>query len=142
MVLARDGGALPKLLGPIRAGVGGQLGSGAQHMPWVTLDDAVSAIRFVIDNDELHGPINVVAPEPCSNRVFTATLAKVCHRRAFIAVPAFGLKLALGQMAEELLLSGANVRPKALESAGFRFDHPRLEDALIAVLQNGTTPPT
>jgi len=138
MVLATQGGALPKLLGPIRAGVGGPLGDGDQFVPWVTLDDAIGAIRFVIDNDALHGPINVVAPEPCSNRQLTAAIAKVCHRRAFIPVPAFALKLALGEMAQELLLSGANVRPKALEDAGFRFDHPRLDDALIHVLQPRT----
>lgn len=135
MVLAKQGGALPKLLAPIRAGIGGPLGSGDQHVPWVTLDDAVSAIRFVIDHEQLHGPINVVAPEPCTNRQLTATLARACHRRAFLPVPAFGLKLALGEMAQELLLSGANVRPRALEKAGFRFDHPRLEDALTEILQ-------
>lgn len=136
MVLAAQSGALPKLLGPIRAGVGGRLGSGDQYVPWVTLDDAVAAIRFVIDTADVSGPINVVAPEPCTNRELTATLARVCHRRAFIPVPAFGLKLALGEMAVELLLSGANVRPRVLERAGFRFDHPRLEDALNDMLKS------
>lgn len=135
MVLDKNDGALPKLLAPIRAGVGGPLGGGQQHVPWVTLDDAVAAIRFVIDNDTLHGPINVVAPEPCTNRELTEMLARACHRRAFIPVPAFALRLGLGEMAQELLLSGANVRPRALERAGFRFDHPRLEDALTELLQ-------
>lgn len=137
MVLSKDGGALPKLVTPIRAGVGGRLGSGEQHVPWITLDDAVAALRFMIENPAFRGPVNVVAPEPCTNAELTAMIAKVCHRRAVLPVPAFALKVGLGEMAEELLLSGANVRPRALESAGFRFDHPRLEDALTEVLQSG-----
>lgn len=138
MVLSKAGGALPKLLGPIRAGVGGRLGSGQQHVPWIAIDDAVAAIRFAIDDSSLRGPVNVVAPEPCTNDELTQTIAKVSNRRAMIPVPAFALKAGLGEMAQELLLSGANVRPRALEGAGFRFDHPRLEDALSEILNDAS----
>jgi len=138
LVMSLEGGALPKMLRPIRAGVGGHLGTGKQFVPWVTLHDAVSALRFAIDEPTLAGNVNVVAPEPCTNREMTLKIAKACGRRTLMPVPAFALRAGLGEMAEELLLSGANVRPRVLERAGFRFDDPRLEDALSELLQGAT----
>jgi uncharacterized protein len=138
LVMSLAGGALPKMLKPIRAGVGGHLGTGKQFVPWVTLHDAVSALRFAIAEPTLAGAVNVVAPEPCTNREMTLKIAKACGRRTLMPVPAFALRVGLGEMAEELLLSGANVRPRVLERAGFRFDDPRLEDALSELLQGAT----
>lgn len=138
LVMSLEGGALPKMLRPIRAGVGGHLGTGKQFVPWVTLRDAVSALRFAIADPTLAGAVNVVAPEPCTNREMTLKIATACGRRTLMPVPAFALRAALGEMADELLLSGANVRPRVLERAGFRFDDPRLEDALSELLQGAT----
>lgn len=135
VVLAREGGALPKMLAPFRLGLGGRFGSGQQRMPWITLADAIGATSFAMRHPELSGPVNVTAPENVTNALFTETLATVLHRPAAIAVPAFVLKAALGaQMATELLLTGANARPKKLEVSGYRFEHPRLIDALEALL--------
>jgi len=134
VVLAREGGVLPRMLTPFKLGVGGRLGSGQQRMPWVALTDAIGATCFAMRHAELSGPINVVAPESVTNELFTDTLAAALHRPAAIPVPAFVLKAGMGaQMATELLLTGANVRPKKLEEAGYRFEHPRLQDALEAL---------
>jgi len=131
VVLAREGGALPRMLAPFKLGLGGRLGSGAQRMPWVTLTDAIGATCFALRHPELNGPVNVVAPENITNALFAETLATVLHRPAAFPVPAFVLKAALGsQMANELLLTGANARPRKLEVTGYRFEHPRLIDAL------------
>jgi uncharacterized protein (TIGR01777 family) len=139
VVLARDGGALPRMMTPFKLGVGGRLGSGRQRMPWIALPDAVGAITFAMRHAELSGPVNVVAPEGISNALFTENLAAALHRPAAIPVPAFALKAALGaEMATELLLTGANVRPRKLEVAGYRFELPRLEDALHAILHTAS----
>ena len=139
VVLAREGGALPKMLTPFKLGVGGRLGSGKQRMPWVALADAIGATAFAMRHVELSGPVNVVAPEGVTNALFTETLASALHRPAAIPVPAFVLKASLGaEMARELLLTGANVRPRKLEEAGYRFELPRLEDALEAILHTAS----
>jgi uncharacterized protein (TIGR01777 family) len=135
IVLARDGGALAKLLGPFKLGLGGRFGSGEQRMPWISITDAVGVIAFAMRHPELTGAVNVVAPESVTNAAFTETLAHVLGRPAALPVPAFVLKTALGaEMAQELLLGGANVRPRKLEEVGYRFEYPRLEDALLAIL--------
>lgn len=135
VVLTRDGGALQKMLVPFRLGLGGRLGSGEQRMPWIALADAVSATWFALRNAELSGPVNAVAPESVTNEQFTDTLAAVLGRSTFLPVPGFALRAVLGgEMARELLLGGANVRPKRLEETGFRFEYPRLHDALEAIL--------
>ena len=139
VVLSREGGALPKMVTPFKLGLGGRLGSGEQRMPWVALADAIGATAFAMRHAELSGPVNVVAPEGVSNELFADTLAAVLHRPAAIPVPAFVLKARLGaQMARELLLTGANVRPKKLEEAGYRFELPRLQDALEALFQTAS----
>jgi len=139
VVLTPTGGALAKMLGHFRLGLGGKLGSGYQRMPWIALPDAVGATTFAMRHPELSGPVNVVAPEPINNALFTEMLASVLGRPAPLPVPAFVLKATLGaEMAQELLLTGANVRPRKLEVAGYRFEYPRLQDALEALLQTSS----
>jgi uncharacterized protein (TIGR01777 family) len=136
MILAPQGGALAKMLRPFRLGLGGRLGSGEQRVPWIALADAVGATRFSLRHPELSGPVNAVAPEPLTNLQLTEALGRVLRRPVALPVPAFALKAALGsEMAGELLLSGANVRPRRLEVTGYRFEYPRLDDALEAMLR-------
>lgn len=130
IVLAKDGGALEKMLTPFKFGVGGTIGSGKQWMSWIALDDEISAIQFFLDNENLSGAFNLTAPNPVRNEEFTETLGKVLHRPTLLPVPAFGIKLLFGEMGERLLLEGARVLPKNLEAAGYKFIHPHLEDAM------------
>ena len=132
-VLTPEGGALAKLLPVFRLGLGGRLGSGQQFMPWISITDAVSVIRFLMGTPNISGPVNSVAPEATTNEDFTEVLSRVLRRPAWFAVPNFALKTALGELSQ-MLLEGANVRPRVLEQAGFRFDYPRLEDALEAIV--------
>src|SRR6266852_665727 len=142
IILAREGGALPKMMLPFKIGAGGKLGSGEQWMSWVTLEDVVRILRFAIENASLRGAgnvapvrgaINIVSPQPLQNTEFTKALAKALHRPALFPAPAFALRLALGEMADALLLSSQRVVPKRLEQAGFRFAHADLITALGAV---------
>jgi uncharacterized protein (TIGR01777 family) len=130
LVLARDGGVLAKVLLPFRLGLGGTLGAGHQWMSWIALTDVVRALRFMVENESLDGPVNVVAPNPVTNAEFTDTLGRVLGRPTFTIVPAFALKLALGQMAEDTALASQRVIPRRLSEAGFRFEFPGLEEAL------------
>lgn len=132
VVLAR-GGALAKMFPAFRVGLGGRLGSGRQWMSWIALDDAVSAVRFLLTS-EVSGPFNLCAPAPVTNAEFTRALAGVLHRPAFLAVPGFALRAAFGQMADEALLASARVHPTRLTQAGFSFAQPRLDAALAAIL--------
>jgi uncharacterized protein (TIGR01777 family) len=136
VVLGTKGGALQMMMRPFRLGVGGRLGSGEQRMPWIALPDAVGATRFALRHPEMSGAVNAVAPEPVTNAQFTQALARVLGRPAALPVPGFALKVALGaEMAREMLLHGANVRPRRLEVAGYRFEYPRIDDALEALLK-------
>ena len=131
IVLAKDGGALAKLLLPFRLGAGGPMGSGRQWMPWVDRDDILRMIEWSIDRDAARGTYNVTAPNPTRNRDFAKTLGRVLHRPAFIPTPAFALRLALGsEMADEMLLGGQRVFPKRAAEEGFEFAYPELEAAL------------
>jgi uncharacterized protein (TIGR01777 family) len=130
LVLSRDGGALATMLPLFRLGLGGRLGSGRQYMSWVSLDDVVEMILFCLDNDELEGPVNAVSPRPVTNREFTRTLGRVLKRPALLPAPTPALRLALGRMADELLLASTRVEPARLLAAGFPFRHVGLEDAL------------
>jgi uncharacterized protein len=129
VILGRDGGAFPKMAAPFRYGMGGRLGSGRQWTPWVHVDDAADLILFALGNSSVRGPVNVVAPNPVTNADFTTALAAALHRPAMLAVPAFALKLLLGEMSEAVLASLRAI-PAAAESAGFRFKYPDLEPAL------------
>jgi uncharacterized protein (TIGR01777 family) len=133
-VLGNNGGALPRLLTPFRLFVGGPLGSGKQYFPWIHLHDEVRAIRFLAESEELEGPFNLVAPESLTMRDFCAILGKVIKRPSWLRVPDFALKLAFGQMAEEVLLSGQRALPRRLMEAGYEFAYPGLEPALRDIL--------
>jgi uncharacterized protein (TIGR01777 family) len=135
IILARDGGALAKMVTPFKLGVGGKLGSGAQWMSWVTLEDVVGILRMAIDKADVRGAVNVVAPKPVQNAEFTKLLASALRRPALFPAPAFALRLALGEMADALLLSSQRVVPSLLERSGYRFLHASLAPALAAVLK-------
>jgi len=135
IILSREGGALAKMLLPFKLGAGGRLGSGQQWMSWVTLEDVVGILRMAIEKAAVRGAVNVVAPQPVKNAEFTKVLAKALHRPALFPAPAFALRLALGEMADALLLSSQRVAPQKLQQAGYRFLHPELRAALSAILQ-------
>ena len=134
IVLAQHGGALAKMLLPFKLGVGGSLGSGKQWMSWITLEDVVGAVRFAIENGSVRGTVNVVAPQPVQNAEFTQALAKALRRPGLFPAPAFALRLALGEMADALLLSSQRVSTQKLQGLGYRFRFPELPSALGAVL--------
>ncbi len=134
IILSREGGALAKVLLPFKLGAGGRLGSGQQWMSWVTLDDVVGILRMAIEKVAVRGAVNVVAPQPVKNAEFTKMLAKALHRPALFPAPGFALRLALGEMADALLLSSQRVAPQRVQQAGFRFAHADLTTALGAVL--------
>lgn len=136
VVLAREGGALARMLPPFRLGLGGSLGGGRQWMSWIALADVTAAMLHLLEAESLSGPVNLTAPNPVTNREFTRTLARVLGRPAFLSVPAFALRLAFGEMADEALLASTRVLPRRLLDSGFTFRHPELEGALRAVLQN------
>lgn len=134
LILDENGGALAKMLTPFRMGIGGRIGDGKQWMSWIALDDVVGAIQFLIHDRFVNGPVNFVTPHPVTNAEFTKTLGSVLSRPTFLPVPAFGVRLAFGEMGEALLLGGQRVEPAVLESRGFAFNWPRLELALKHVL--------
>jgi uncharacterized protein (TIGR01777 family) len=134
IILARNGGALAKMLLPFKLGVGGRMGSGQQWMSWVTLEDVVGILRIALENGTAQGAVNVVAPGAVRNAEFTRELARALHRPALFPAPAFALRLALGEMAGTLLLSSQRVVPQKLQQLGYRFLHPDLAVALAAVL--------
>jgi uncharacterized protein (TIGR01777 family) len=135
LVLGRHGGALPSLMRPFQLFVGGRVGSGRQWVSWISLHDAVRAIRFLIENKDAKGPFNLTAPDPVTMRQFGRTLGQVLHRPAWTVLPAFAARLAFGEMADEVLLASQRVVPKRLLEAGFTFDYLDLKAALEAVLQ-------
>ncbi len=134
VVLAKDGGALEKMLTPFKLGVGGVVGSGKQWMPWIALDDLLGVIIFALENEDLKGAVNTIAPEIVTNEEFTKTLGKAINRPTILPIPAFAIKLLYGEMGETLLLQGQRMTPKKLQEAGFEFQFPNLEDALKHVL--------
>ncbi len=136
VVLTKEGGALPRMLLPFRFGVGGRLGNGRQWLSWISLPDATGAIVDLLSR-EIEGPVNVVAPNPVTNRQLTSTLAKVLRRPAIFPVPGLALKLLIGESAEELLLQGQRVLPARLTAAGYQFRQPDLAAALTATLKGG-----
>jgi hypothetical protein len=135
VVLAPGAGALAMMLPIFRLGLGGRLGSGKQWMSWISLSDLVAAVRFLLESPSLHGAVNLVASHPVTNSQFTRTLARLLHRPAVLPAPAFALRLALGQMADEALLSSTRVRPSMLINAGFGFTQPTIEAALNSALR-------
>ncbi len=134
MVLARGGGAVPKLVLPFELGLGGRVGNGRQWMSWIALRDVVRVVMHAIDTESLRGPVNLVAPNPVRNSEFVRTLAKVLHRPAFVPMPAAAISLLFGRMGRDMLLASQRVRPQRLVTQGFVFEHPTLEGALRAEL--------
>jgi uncharacterized protein (TIGR01777 family) len=130
VVLAGQGGALPKMALPFKFGLGGRVGSGKQWMSWITLDDLVRLLVYAVTNELIRGPVNAVSPQSVTNAEFTRTLARVLHRPAIFPAPAFAVRLVLGEMADELLLASQRVEPKVAMESGFRFQYPQLETAL------------
>jgi len=133
IVLAREGGALPMMAIPFRLGLGGPLGDGTQWVPWIAASDLVRLVLRVLDDESVTGPVNAVAPDPVRNEVLTRALARTLHRPALLRAPAFALRLALGEIADELLGSRRCV-PRKAEAIGFTFEHATLESALAAEL--------
>jgi uncharacterized protein (TIGR01777 family) len=134
IVLSAHGGALKKMLLPFKLGLGGKLGSGAQVMSWVAIDDAVGIMVEALKNPVLQGPVNAVAPAAVSNTEFTKTLGAVLRRPTILPMPAFAVKALFGEMGEALLLAGARVVPEKLQAAGYIFIFPELKSALDHLL--------
>ncbi len=139
LVMSPSGGTLAKMLPLFRLGLGGKIGSGEQVMSWIALEEIPSALLHIVQQSTLSGPVNLVAPNPVTNATFVKLLAKVLTRPAFFGLPTFGAKLAFGEMAEELLLSGARIVPRKLLESGYQFAFPELEDTFRQLL--ATTKP-
>jgi uncharacterized protein (TIGR01777 family) len=130
LVLSQRAGAFARTLPMFRHGLGGRLGSGRQYVSWIVLDDVVAAIQRILSDNSLDGPINVVGPNPVTNLELTRTTAGVLHRPAPLPIPAFLLRLKLGEMADELVLASQRVYPRRLQAAGHTFAYPELEPAI------------
>ena len=140
LVLAPSGGLLGRLEPLVKLGLGGRLGSGKQFQPWISLDDEVRAIRFLLSGagQGVAGPVNLTGPDPVRQSDFVRALAKVLHRPAVFPAPKFGLRLVLGQFADEGVLIGQRAVPAALTKAGYQFAHPTLDGALRAAVKPET----
>ncbi len=130
VVMTANGGALAKLLPPFSAGAGGPTGPGTQWMSWISSEDLIGAIHHALMTDSLSGVVNGVAPNPVTSKGLAQALGGVLHRPAIAPIPSFALKAMFGEMAEATILAGQRVQPTVLEKSGFRFLHPKLEDAL------------
>jgi uncharacterized protein (TIGR01777 family) len=140
IVLAREGGALKRMLLPFRLGVGGRIGSGVQYMSWISIDDEVGAIVHAIENENVRGPMNATGPLPVINGEFATTLGRVLHRPAVLPTPLAPLRFVYGpELVTSLLLFSQRVEPSVLRATGYEFRHPSLEAALRAVLDRPHT---
>jgi uncharacterized protein (TIGR01777 family) len=136
IVLARGAGALPMMALPFRFGFGGRMGNGRQWVPWIQIDDAVAMIRHVLQNDTLHGAVNVVSPKPVRNAELSAEIARTLHRPCMLPVPALALRVALGTLSDELLGS-RRCTPRRMLDAQFEFAHTEIGSALALELGRG-----
>jgi uncharacterized protein (TIGR01777 family) len=139
IILDSNGGALAKMLTPFRMGIGGRVGDGRQWMSWIALEDVVNGLKFLMRDQAVSGPVNFVSPHPVTNSAFTKTLGHVLSRPTFFPIPAFGARLAFGEMADALLLSSQRVEPAVLVNRGFAPFWPRLEPALKRLLHKEYT---
>jgi uncharacterized protein (TIGR01777 family) len=135
VVMSGEGGALKALLPVFKMGLGGPVSNGQQGFPWIHIDDLLKAYLFVIEHPETEGIFNLTAPEIITNSQFTKTLAAVVNRPAFITVPRFTLKMMYGQ-GSVALTEGAFVEPFRLKESGFKFQYPKLEDALKQIVKD------
>ena len=132
MVLTGKGGALPRMLPAFRRGLGGPIGGGRQWMSWITLEDLTCVIAFCLNTRRMNGVINAVAPNPVQQRDFAKALGRTLEKPAWLPAPGFAIRIALGEMGKELLLSSARVLPERLEQAGFKWRYPEMDEALTA----------
>jgi len=130
VVLGNEGGALPRIMQPFKFFLGGHPGSGKQWFSWISLEDEVGAIRFLMENENLNGVFNLTAPKPITMKRFCRKLGWVIKRPSWLFFPGFLMRLTLGEMAEEVLLSGQRVLPKRLLAAGYEFKHVEVKQAL------------
>ncbi len=130
IVLSKDGGALGTMLTPFKFGVGGVVGSGKQWMSWISMDDHIAVINYVIENENVRGAVNSVAPNPVTNEEFTKTLGEVLYRPTFLPLPEFAVSMILGEMGDALLLASTKVLPRRLGEAGFEFKYLNLKEAV------------
>ncbi|QQS33882.1 MAG: TIGR01777 family protein [Acidobacteriota bacterium] len=135
IVLSKDGGALGTMLTPFKFGVGGVVGSGKQWMSWISLDDQVAIINFVIENENIRGAVNAVSPNPATNEEFTKTLGDVLYRPTILPLPEFAVSMMFGEMGDALLLASTKVLPKRLLDAGFEFKYPDLKPAIESAVK-------
>ncbi len=133
IVLEREGGALAKFIPPFKMFLGGPLGSGKQWMSWIHRDDLIKLIAYALENKNVSGIVNATAPHPVTMKEFAKTLGSVMGRPSFMKVPSFVLKMQMGEMAQEMLLSGQKVLPKKTQEAGFQFEYPTLDLALRTI---------
>lgn len=130
MILSAKGGGLKKMLPPFKWGLGGTIGSGEQYISWIAIDDVLNVIAYALKEESLKGPVNVVSPNPVTNRDFTKTLGQVLDRPTWMTMPDFMVRWIFGEMGEDVLLSSTRVKPKVLEDRHFQFSYPELEKAL------------
>lgn len=133
IVLAKEGGALKQMLPPFRMGVGGTLGNGRQFMPWIHIDDILGLLKFAADTPDLRGPVNAVAPVQTTNQAFTTALGRAIHRPTIFRVPSFALRVGFGDLAR-VVLASQRVVPEVALSAGYKFKHADLDEALKDLL--------
>jgi len=136
VVLTPLGGALAKMVLPFKLGMGVVLAKGRQYMSWISMDDEISAILFILKDDKIKGPVNLTAPVPVTNREFSKILARVFSRKVFFTMPKFMIKTIWGQMGQETLLASIRVKPEKLLNNGFVFQHKTLFSALKDLLGN------
>jgi len=130
LVLAREGGALPQLALPFRFFAGGPVGTGRQYMSWISLADWIGVVQWTLTRNHVSGPLNLTAPTPVTNAEFAQTLGRVLGRPSFVPAPAFAMRLALGELADALILGGQRVLPARVQALGYEFTHETLEPAL------------
>lgn len=135
VVLAKQGGALPQIVRPFYFFAGGRIGTGYQPFSWITIDDLIKAIDFLIPLKDIDGPINFVAPQCVTQRTLAKTIGQVIHKPSMLITPSLLLKCLFGEMASELLLEGQHVYPSRLLDLGFHFSHPDLQSALVFILK-------
>ncbi len=130
MVLSPKGGALHKMIPPFKIGLGGVVGDGNQYISWISIRDLIESVAFILKNDTIDGPVNIVSPIQTTNKILTQSLGKALNRPTFFRIPTFMVKLIFGQMADEMLLSSNRSTPKILLEAGFEFKDRSLDETL------------
>lgn len=136
LVLGKEGGALEKMLLPFKFGLGGKIGDGSQYWSWITIDDLIQIISYLLKNENIKGPVNAVSPNPVSNYEFTKVLGRTLNRPTIFPLPAFAARGLLGEMADETMLSSTRVVPQKLLDSGFKFKFTELDEALSGILKS------